>query len=105
MKKGSLVDVYPIASVSDTGPIEFEFEGKQQDLLDLAHMLLFVMVQLVKSDGSEIDCGRKVASVTLSLHSLCGHLDINLNGRKISDESSTYPPSLLGDIVKLWRIS
>ena len=90
MKKGSWVDVYPIASVSDTEPTEFEFEGKQQELLDLAHMLLYVMVQFVKSDGSEIDGGSKVASINLFLHSLCGHLDINLNGRTISDESSTY---------------
>ena len=31
VEKGTWVDVHPIASVSDTGPIEFEFEGKQQD--------------------------------------------------------------------------
>ena len=32
-KKGTWVDVYPIASV-DTGPIEIEFEGKKQEFLD-----------------------------------------------------------------------
>ena len=36
-------------------------------VLDLAHTLLYVMVQLVKSDGSEIDGGSKVASVNLFL--------------------------------------
>ena len=36
MEKGTWVDVHPIASVSDTGPIEFAFEGKQQEFLDLA---------------------------------------------------------------------
>ena len=34
VEKGTWVDVHPIASVSDTGPIEFEFEGKQQEFLD-----------------------------------------------------------------------
>ena len=54
MEKGTWVDAHPIASVSGTGPIEFEFEGKQQEFLDLAHTLLYITVQLVKSDGSEM---------------------------------------------------
>ena len=49
------------------------------------------MVQLVKSDGLEIDGGSKVAPVNLFLHFLFGQLDINWNGRTISDGSSTYP--------------
>ena len=51
VEKFTWVDVHPITSVSDTGPIEFEFEGKQQEFLHLAHTLLYVTVQLVKSDG------------------------------------------------------
>ena len=50
VEKGIWVNVHSIASVSDTGSIEFEFKGKQQEFLDLAHMLLCVTVQLVKSD-------------------------------------------------------
>ena len=61
VEKGTWFDVHPIASVSDIGPIEFAFEGKQQELVDLAHTLLYVMVQLVRSDGSEIDGGSKVS--------------------------------------------
>ena len=90
VEKGTWVDVHPIASFSDTGPTEFEFEGKQE-FLDLAHTLLYVTVQLVKSDGSEIDGGSTVAPVNPFLHSLFGQLDIDLNGRTISDGSSTYP--------------
>ena len=45
----------------------------------------------MKSDGSEIDGGSKVAPVNLFLHSLFGQLDIELNDRTISDGSSTYP--------------
>ena len=66
MEKGTWVDVHPIASVSDTGPIEFEFEGKQQEFLDLAHTLLYVNIQPVKSDGPEMDAGSKVGPVSLS---------------------------------------
>ena len=55
--KGTWVDVHPIAFVSDTGPIKFESEGKQQEFLNLAHMLLYVTVQLVKSNESEVDGG------------------------------------------------
>ena len=78
VEKGTWVDVHLIASVQDTGPIEFEFEGKQQEFLDLAHTLLYVTAQLVKP-------------VNLFLHSLFGKFDIDLNGRTISDGSSNYP--------------
>ena len=84
VEKGTWVDVHLIVSVSDTGPIEFELEGKQQEFLYLAHMLQYVIIQLVKSDGS-------VGPVILFLHLLFGQLDINLNSRTISDGSSTYP--------------
>ena len=87
MEKGTWVDVHPVRSVSDTGPVEFEFERKQQEFLDLAHMVLYVTVQLVKSDRSEADGGSKVAPVNLD--SLFGQLDIHLNGRTVSDGSST----------------
>ena len=63
MEKGTWADVHPIASVSDTGTIEFEFEVKQQEVLDLAHTLLYVTVQLVKSHGSEIDYLDSVTSI------------------------------------------
>ena len=45
----------------------------------------------MRSDGSEIDGDSKVAPANLFLHSLFGQLDVNLNGRTISDGSSTYP--------------
>ena len=48
-------------------------------------------MQLVKSDGSELHGGTKVGPVNLFLHSLSGQLDITLNGRTISDGSSTCP--------------
>ena len=83
-------DVHPITSVSDTGPIESELEGKEQEFLDLAHMFLYVTMQRMKSDGSELDSGAKVGPVNLFLHSLFGQLDISLNGKTISDGSSTY---------------
>ena len=89
--KDTWVDIYPIAFVSDTGPNEFQFEEKHQEILDLTHTFLYATVQLVKSDGSEIDGCSKVARVNLFLHSLFGQLDINLNGRTISDGSGTCP--------------
>ena len=90
IEKRTWVEVHPITSVSDTGPIEFEFEGKQREFLDLAHTLLYVTIQLVKSDESELDSGTKVNPVNLFLHLLFGQLDISLNGRTMSDGSSIY---------------
>ena len=91
MKKGTWIDVYPKSSISETGQIQLEFERKQQELLDLSHRLLYVTMQLVKSDGSELDGGTKVGPVNLFHHSLFEQLDITLNVRTLSDGSSTYP--------------
>ena len=89
--KGVWVDVHPIASVTESGPIEFEFEGKRQEFLDLAHTLLYVKAQIVKADGSPLTAEEKVGPVNLFLHSLFNQLDISLNGRSISDGTPTYP--------------
>ena len=51
--------------MSDIGPTE-ELEGKRQEFLDLAHTLLYVTIQLVKSDGSELDGSPKIGTVNLS---------------------------------------
>ena len=48
VEKGTWADVHPMASVSDSGPIELKFEGKQQEFLDLTHTLRYVTIQLVK---------------------------------------------------------
>ena len=45
----------------------------------------------MKSDQSEIDGGSKVAPMNFFLHFLFGQLEIDLNGRTISDGNSTYP--------------
>ena len=45
VENGTLVDVHPIASLSDTEPIEFKFERKQEEFLDLAQMLLYVTIR------------------------------------------------------------
>ena len=93
--KGTWANVRPKASVSDTRPIEFELEVKEQEFLDLAHTLLYVTIQLVTCEIRWIrnrwSGGSKVAPVNLFLHSLFGQFYIDLNGRTISDGSSTYP--------------
>ena len=76
----------------------------QQEFLDLAHTLLYVTIQLVRSDGSELDGGSNVGPVNLFLHLLFRQLDISLNGRtNIRWKQHLSLPSLPVDIVKLWR--
>ena len=54
VEKGTWVGVYPIASVLDTGPTEFQFEGKQQEFLDLANTLLYVTIKPVINQNSTV---------------------------------------------------
>ena len=88
--KGIWVDACPIAFVLDSRQIGFEFEGKQREFLDLAYTLLYVSIQLVKTNGSEINSGNKVVPVNVFLHTSFGQLGITLGVGMILDGSSTY---------------
>ena len=91
IEKSRWVDYYPIASLSDGGPIEFLIPGSGQSYLDLATNQLLLKVQITKPNGTPIDADTKVGPVNLLLHSLFSNLSVSWNEKLVSSASGNYP--------------
>ena len=90
IEDGITVDYHPIASLVDTGPIEFDIPASIEYYLDPAHVYLHLAVKITKNDGSNLDYASAVGPINLFLHSLFSQLDVHLNGNQVSSSSNTY---------------
>ena len=57
----SFVEYYPISSLSDGAPIEFELSSSGDDYIDFNDSQFYVSRKIVKADGSAIDAAAKSA--------------------------------------------
>ena len=90
IEDGIVVDYHPIASLVDTGPIEFDIPASVEHYLDRAHVYLHLAVKITKNDGSNLEAGSAVGPTNLFLHSLFSQVDVQLNGKQVSSSSNTY---------------
>ena len=88
---GQWVEHHPLATITDSGPIEFSISGSGEDYVDLANTVLYVRAQIVKADGTNLAEDSKVAPTNLWLHSLFSQVDVSLNEKLISPSTNTYP--------------
>lgn len=91
IETGNWVQFHPIASISQSGPIEFLVSGNSDNFLDLSQTLLHVKARVVKNDGKPLAETDNVGPVNLLLHSLFSQVDVSLNDRIISSSNNTYP--------------
>lgn len=81
----------PVASLEGSSQFEFVVSGRGEELIDLAHTELHLLVRVTKGDGSALVSEEKVtAPVNNWLHALFSQVEISLNGRRISSPSHTY---------------
>ena len=90
IEDGIVVDYHSIASLMDTGPIEFDIPASVEHYLDLAHVYLQLAVKITKNDGSNLEASSAVGPTNLFLHSLFSQVDVQLNGKQVSASSNTY---------------
>ena len=79
IEDGIVVDYHPIASLADTGPIEFKIPATVEYYLDLAHVYLHLAVKITKNNGSNLEVASAVGLTNLFLHSLFYQVDVQLN--------------------------
>jgi len=84
---GNWMEYHPLTTVSDTMPIEFEINGRE-DYIDLASSMLYVQAKIVKPDGTALDAA---GPTSLFIHSLFSQVDISLNGTQVTASMDTYP--------------
>lgn len=93
IERGSWVEYHPLATITESGPIEFVIKGTGDEYIDLANTFMHVQAKITKADGGAlIDADdRLVAPVNLFLQAMFSEVDIGLNGVLISTSSNTYP--------------
>jgi hypothetical protein len=87
---GREIDHHPVASVTDSGPLEFHVSGSGDDYLDLSHTYLQVNACIKRANGAALVDDEKVGPVNLWLHSLFSQLDISLNNTLVSSSTHNY---------------
>ena len=74
--KSKIIDVHPLTSLSDEGPIEFKISGNGEAFIDLSQTELYLKFKVTKSDGSNLDAGSKTAVTNYPIGSLFSQVNI-----------------------------
>lgn len=92
VEQGKWVEYHPIATLSDSAPIEFEVSGNGSEYVDLANSILKITAAIRRGDGSnlEADDDDIVGPVTNWLHSLFSQVDVSLNNVLLSPSTRNY---------------
>jgi hypothetical protein len=91
LETAKLVEHQPIAAITQSGPIEFNIIGSDDDYMDLSQTYLYLKARVKKNRNEDLDPSHLVGPVNLFLHSLFSQVDISLNGKKITPSVNTYP--------------
>lgn len=88
---GGWVEFHPVATLTDTGPIEFIVKGTEE-YLDLSNSYIQVQARIVKPDGSALVAGDddKHGPSNLWLHSLFSEVEVSVGGVQITSTSNLY---------------
>ena len=93
VEHGCWVQYQPLATITDSGPVEFIVKGDSENYLDLTNSYIHAQVKVVRPDDAvltEAD-DQLVAPLNLFLQTLFSEVDVSLNGTLVSSSTNTYP--------------
>ena len=88
--KSKIIDIHPLTSLSDEGPIEFKISGNGEAFLDPSQTQLYLKLKVTKADGSNLDAASKTATTNYPIGSLFSQVNVTMGGKLISASSNTY---------------
>jgi hypothetical protein len=91
IESGCWIEYYPLSTLADGSPIEFEINGSGEDYIDFGNTYLHVKAKITRTNGNDLAADAAVGPVNLFLHSLFSQVDISLNGTQITPAMNTYP--------------
>ncbi len=91
IEHGDWVEYGTVATISDTGPIEFAVMSAGQDYIDLANTYLYIKAQVTRGNGTNVDAADPVGPVNLWMHSLFSQVDVSLNDTLVTPSNNAYP--------------
>jgi hypothetical protein len=91
MANGQWVEHFPISSLEDHSPVEFDIKGNGEDYIDLAQTYLYVKVKIIQGNGANLEADAKVGPINNFLHSMFSEIDMSLNGKLVTSSTGLYP--------------
>jgi hypothetical protein len=91
LKEGRTVYYYPVTSVTDSGPYEFQIVKDPDHFIHLPMTRLEGELEIVKADGTPVDAADKCSVVNLFPQSIFKQVECEINGTEVCDLSTpTY---------------
>lgn len=90
VERGEYVEYRPLATIDDTGPLEFFVKGAVE-YIDLANTYLRVKAKVTMPDGRDLPADSPVVPMNLTLHSMFSDVTVFLNTTQVSNNSGAYP--------------
>ncbi|XP_062621650.1 uncharacterized protein F54H12.2-like [Saccostrea cucullata] len=92
VEKVYYTEARPISNISasDT-PIEIVVSGAGAEYIDLRKSKLYVKARIIKADGQALAAAEKTGIINLPLQSIFSQMDIYLNNKLISLNTTNYP--------------
>ena len=91
IQKSAIVDYYPLSSLGDGGPIEFNIPGNGEDYIDLDDITLYLKFKVLKADGKDIEAADKVGVNNLPIASLFQDVSLTIGESQIEGGQMSYP--------------
>jgi hypothetical protein len=83
--------IAPLTALQPGAPIEFLVPASGNLVRRLDESSLHVKVRIVKADGTDLAADSNVGPINCTLHSLFRNIDVELNGKLITDPNELYP--------------
>ncbi|KAK2861651.1 hypothetical protein Q5P01_001184 [Channa striata] len=91
MEDKQYVEISPISSITDRGPIEFYIAAEGEKYLDLYHTLLYLRLKITNADGTDLATDEPVGIINYLLNTILNQCGVTLGDRLISQFSATHP--------------
>ncbi len=87
------LDYMPLTTIGNGGPIEFYVRGIPGKYRDLNNSKIEIKAKITKADGAVLAGGDKnlVAASNNLLHSLFQTMELEVNGKLVTDHNTSYP--------------
>lgn len=97
--ESSFLEIHPVASLTDSSPIEFFISGNGEHYLDLSHAILHLQLKVTKKDGKNLEATDKVAPINYILNTLFSECSVFLNDKQIASQPNYAYRSIIESLL------
>jgi hypothetical protein len=87
---GLYVEYYPISTITNGAPIEFDVNASGDDYVDFANSFLYVRAKITRDDGDDLNAADTVGPLNNFRHSLLSQVEVLLNGTLIPSSMNAH---------------